>query len=46
MQIFVWAFLWEGEFDDKRARVFVTPAETDLDPRHGNFAFDAVAHRE
>jgi proton glutamate symport protein len=35
---------WEGEFDDKRARVFGTPAETDLDLKRGDIAFaDAVA---
>jgi len=35
---------WEGEFDDSRARVFGTPAETELDMKGGNVAFaDAVA---
>ena len=35
---------WEGEFDDKRARVFGTPAEARLDLREGEVAFaDAVA---
>jgi len=35
---------WEGEFDDARARVFGTPAETELDLRSGQPAFaDAVA---
>ena len=35
---------WEGEFDDKRARVFGTPAETELDLKRGDAAFaDAVA---
>jgi Na+/H+-dicarboxylate symporter len=34
---------WEGEFDDKRARVFGTPAEAELDLQAGNVAFaDAV----
>src|SRR5712664_3684343 len=35
---------WEGEFDDKRARVFGTPEEARLDLREGEVAFaDAVA---
>ena len=35
---------WEGEFDDRRARVFGTPGEAELDLQHGNIAFaDAVA---
>jgi proton glutamate symport protein len=35
---------WEGEFDDKRARVFGTPAEAELDLKSGDVAFaDAVA---
>ena len=35
---------WEGEFDDQRARVFGTPAETELDLKRGDAAFaDAVA---
>ncbi len=35
---------WEGEFDDKRARVFGTAAEAELDLKSGNVAFaDAVA---
>jgi proton glutamate symport protein len=35
---------WEGEFDDKRARVFGTPAETELDLKTGQVAFaDVVA---
>jgi proton glutamate symport protein len=35
---------WEGEFDDRRARVFGTPAEAELDLRTGDVAFaDAVA---
>jgi hypothetical protein len=35
---------WEGEFDDKRARVFGTPAEAELDLKAGEVAFaDAVA---
>jgi proton glutamate symport protein len=34
---------WEGEFDDKRARVFGTPAEAELDLKTGRVAFaDAV----
>jgi len=35
---------WEGEFDDERARVFGTTAETELDLKSGDLAFaDAVA---
>ena len=35
---------WEGEFDDKRARVFGTTAEAELDLKSGDLAFaDAVA---
>jgi proton glutamate symport protein len=35
---------WEGEFDDRRASVFGTPAEAELDLKRGNIAFaDAVA---
>ena len=35
---------WEGEFDDKRARVFGTTAEAELDLKSGDHAFaDAVA---
>ncbi len=35
---------WEGEFDDKRARVFGTPEEARLDLKEGEMAFaDAVA---
>ncbi len=35
---------WEGEFDDRRARVFGTPAEAELDLKSGDVAFaDAVA---
>jgi len=42
--IFVAAFLCEGEFDDKRERVFGTPAEAELDLESGKVAFaDAVA---
>ncbi len=34
---------WEGEFDDRRARVFGTPAEAELDLKTGEVAFaDAV----
>jgi Na+/H+-dicarboxylate symporter len=36
---------WEGEFDDKRARMFGTAAEAELDLKSGQVAFaDAVAH--
>ena len=35
---------WEGEFDDKRARIFGTAEEAELDLKSGNVAFaDAVA---
>src|SRR5262249_48195518 len=35
---------WEGEFDDRRALVFGTPAEAELDLKTGEVAFaDAVA---
>ena len=35
---------WEGEFDDRRARAFGTPAEADLNLKSGDVAFaDAVA---
>src|SRR5438270_1761987 len=38
---------WEGEFDDKRARVFGTAAEAELDLKSGDVAFaDAVAQGE
>jgi Na+/H+-dicarboxylate symporter len=35
---------WEGEFDDRRAYVFGTPAEAELELKSGRMAFaDAVA---
>ena len=35
---------WEGEFDDRSARLFGTPGEAELDLKRGNIAFaDAVA---
>ncbi|MDQ3908115.1 MAG: cation:dicarboxylase symporter family transporter [Acidobacteriota bacterium] len=34
---------WEGEFDDKRARVFGTPQEIEYDLKHGDPAFAASA---
>src|SRR5262249_7583273 len=38
---------WEGEFDDRRALVFGTPAEAELDVKMGNAAFaSAVAQRD
>jgi proton glutamate symport protein len=38
---------WEGEFDDKRARVFGTRGESEFDLRRGDIAFaDEVAHGE
>jgi Na+/H+-dicarboxylate symporter len=30
---------WEGEFDDKRARVFGMPAEAEIELKSGNVAF-------
>ena len=30
---------WEGEFDDKRARAFGTPAEAEIELNSGNLAF-------
>src|SRR6185295_15457479 len=36
---------WEGEFDDRRAKVFGTPEEARLDLKRGNIAFaDAATH--
>src|SRR5216117_1378232 len=38
---------WEGEFDDKRARVFGTAAEAELDLNGGNIAFaNAVTEKD
>jgi len=35
---------WERDFDDRRARLFGTPAEAELDLKRGDTAFaDAVA---
>jgi Na+/H+-dicarboxylate symporter len=35
---------WEKEFDERRAQVFGTPAEAELDLKAGDVAFvDAVA---
>ena len=34
---------WEGEFDDKRARIFGTPAEARLDLKEGELAFAEAA---
>lgn len=34
---------WEGEFDDKRAKVFGTPEEAKLDLKEGEPAFAAAA---
>jgi Na+/H+-dicarboxylate symporter len=36
---------WENEFDENRARVFGTAAETELDLKSGNVAFAEVADR-
>jgi len=30
---------WEGEFDDRRARVFGTPAEAEINLKASNVAF-------
>jgi Na+/H+-dicarboxylate symporter len=30
---------WEGQFDDRRAKVFGSPAEIDLDIKEGEVAF-------
>jgi proton glutamate symport protein len=36
---------WESEFDDRRAGVFGTPSEAELDLKRGNIAFaDAATH--
>jgi proton glutamate symport protein len=37
---------WEGEFDDKRARVFGTPEEVSLDLKAGDVAFAEAALEE
>ena len=37
---------WEGEFDDKRARVFGTPEEIELDLRKGEVAFAQAARQD
>ena len=35
---------WEGEFDDRRAHIFGTPGEAELDLKRGKIAFaDAAA---
>ena len=36
---------WEGEFDDKRARIFGTPEEAKLDLQSGDVAFAEAARR-
>ena len=36
---------WEGEFNERRARVFGTPAETEMDLKTGNVAFADAAAR-
>lgn len=36
---------WEGEFDDKRARIFGTPEEAELDLREGDIAAAESARR-
>ncbi|MEO8439320.1 MAG: cation:dicarboxylase symporter family transporter [Spartobacteria bacterium] len=37
---------WEGEFDDKRAAVFGTPEEIELDLRSGDVAFAEAARQD
>src|ERR1700682_2737809 len=37
---------WEREFDDKRARVFGTPAEAELDLRAGDVAFAEAVRQD
>ncbi len=37
---------WEGEFDDKRARIFGTPAEAELDLRSGEVAFAEAVRQD
>ncbi len=37
---------WEGEFDDKRAAVFGTPEEMELDLREGELAFAEAARND
>ena len=36
---------WEGEFDDKRARIFGTGEEAELDLREGEVAAAEMARR-
>jgi proton glutamate symport protein len=36
---------WEGEFDDKRARIFGTAEEAELDLREGDIAAAESARR-
>jgi Na+/H+-dicarboxylate symporter len=36
---------WEHEFDDRRADVFATPAETELDMKEGDVAFAEAARQ-
>jgi len=36
---------WEGEFDDKRARIFGTPQEAELDLQEGDMAAAESARR-
>ena len=37
---------WEKEFDEKRARVFGTPAEADLDLKSGDVALADAARQD
>jgi hypothetical protein len=37
---------WEGEFDDKRARLFGTAEEVELDLREGAVAFAEAARND
>ena len=37
---------WEGEFDDRRAAVFGTPAELELDLKEGELAFAEAVRQD
>jgi proton glutamate symport protein len=37
---------WEGDFDDKRARLFGTPAEAELDLKSGDIAFAEAVRQD
>jgi hypothetical protein len=36
---------WEGEFDERRARIFGTPEEARLDAKSGEIAFADAARQ-